>query len=154
MYQLFLNNALGDIIHIMQRTCDLSGEMIKYIEAKRDWVRNHYIPESISEYDTINGKLHLLDVILKSDWIENGETIKLQSLGITLGDVFVQDLGFIWVQVEDKEEIDPVLSMPDTSLILFPLTMISKRIERGESVDIYELYEGLKEKIDEIKFDA
>jgi hypothetical protein len=29
--------------------------------------------------------------------------------------------------------------------------MISKRIESGETVDVYELYEGLKEKIEEIK---
>ena len=37
-------------------------------------------------------------------------------------------------------------------MILFPLTMISKRIERGETVDVFDLYNGVaalaQEKID------
>ena len=134
----------------MQKRCPLSSEMIENIEAKREWVRDHYTPESISEYDSIDGKLHLLDVILSSGWIEVSETLKLQCLGITLGDIFVQDMGFEWIQVEDEQGIDPALQLSDTSIILFPLTMISKRIERGENIDIYRLYEGLKEKIEEI----
>jgi hypothetical protein len=138
----------------MQEVYDLSAEIIKYIEAKRTWVKNHYTPESISEYDTINGKLHLLDVILKSSWIEKHETAKLQSLGITLGDVMVQDMNFVWIEVRDEIEITPALNLPDTTLIIFPMTMISKRIERDESLDIFEFYETLKEDIEKIKLEA
>jgi len=50
--------------------------------------------------------------------------------------------------------IDPALQLPDTTLILFPLTMISKRIKTGQDVDIYELYDGSKEKVNEIKYNA
>jgi Domain of unknown function (DUF3806) len=138
----------------MQKITDLSADMIKYIEAKRNWVRNHFTAETIKEYDTIKGKLNLLDVILKSDWIEKQETIKLQSLGITLGDIIVQDMGFIWIQVEDENGTDPALLLPDTSMKLFPLTMLSKRIEKGESIDIYEFYGAIKEKVNEIKSQA
>ena len=138
----------------MQKVSNLSGEIIKYIETKRDWVRNHYTPEGVSEYDTIAGKLKLLDTILKSNWIEKDEIYKLQSLGITLGDIIVQDMNFIWIEVEDEYGIDPALQLPDTTLILFPLTMISKRIETGQDVDIYEFYDGLKEKVNEIKYNA
>ena len=67
-----------------------------------------------------------------------------------MGDICVQDLGFKWIQVEDETDTDPALQFQDTSLIIFPLTMISKRIERGETVDIYDLYESLKEKVKEI----
>jgi hypothetical protein len=79
----------------MQKTSDPSNWMINNIETKRDWVRNHYTSESVNEYNTISGKLHLLDVILSSGWIEKNETVKLQSLGITFGDVLVQEMGFI-----------------------------------------------------------
>lgn len=138
----------------MQKVSDLTDKMEKYIESKRDWVRNHYTPEAINEYNTISGKLKLLDIILKSNWIEKSETYKLQSLGITLGDIIVQDLNFVWIEVDDKYGNSPALQLSDTTLIIFPLTMISKRIESGEDVDIFDLYEGLKAKINEIKFKA
>lgn len=138
----------------MQKVSDLTYEMIQNIEAKRTWVKNHYTSEAIHEYDTVPGKLTLLDTILKSNWIETGETVKLQSLGITLGDIFVQEMNFVWVQVEDEYGIDPAIQLPDTTIILFPLTMISKRIEAGQDVNIYDLYHGLKEKINDIKSDA
>jgi len=125
--------------------------MTDFIAAKRTWVKNHYSPETLHEYETVEGKLKLLDTILKSDWIEKNETVKLQSLGITFGDVIVQDLNFLWIEVEDEYGIDPALILPNTTLILFPMTMISKRIERGERVDIYELYEALKDDLNELK---
>lgn len=138
----------------MQKTRDLTDGMANYIESKRDWVRNHYTPETVDKYNTVDGKLHLLDVVLKSDWIEKHETAKLQSLGITFGDVIVQDMNFEWIEVEDEKGITPALRLPDTTLIIFPMTMISKRIERDESVDIYELYMALKEDVNRIKLEA
>ncbi len=130
---------------------DLSTEMVNRIEAQRKWVRNHYLKDSINEYETIEGKLNLLDVILRSNWIEKEETNKLQCLGITLGDIIVQELGFRWIEIEDDYGIDPAVKLDNTSIILFPLTMISKRIENGESVDIYELYNAVKNKVEELK---
>ncbi len=136
----------------MQKVLDVSEEMAKHIEAKRNWVRNHYEPESTSKYDTVSGKLRLLDAILQSDWIDKNETVKLQSLGITLGDIIIQDnYGFVWVEVEDEYGNDPALQLADTTLILYPMTMISKRIEAGETVNIYDFYEGLITHINEIK---
>jgi hypothetical protein len=138
----------------MQKVTDLTDEMTQNIEAKRTWVKNHYTPEAINEYDTIAGKLTLLDTILKSNWIEKDETVKQQSLGITLGDIFVQDMNFTWVQVEDEYGTDPAIKLPDTTIILFPLTMISKRVESGQDIDIYDFYQEVKEKIYEIKNEA
>ena len=64
-------------------------------------------------------------------------------MGIVFGDVFVQDMGFSWVMVEDEHGRDPAIRYRETSIILFPLTMISKRIERGEQVDVFDLYNGV-----------
>jgi hypothetical protein len=138
----------------MQKVSELTEDMIKYLENKRSWVRNHYAPGAESDYDTVAGKLNLLDTIIKSNWIEKSETYNLQSLGITLGDVIAQDLNFVWVEVTDDYGNDPALQLPDTILILFPMTMISKRIEDNQEVDIYKLYNELREKVNEIKHDA
>ncbi len=125
--------------------------MVENLEAKRIWVKNHYTPESQSKYDTVDGKLQLLDSILNSGWIEKSETLKLQCLGVTLGDAFAQGLSLEWIEVKDEFGTDPALELPNTTIIIFPLTMISKRIEKDEFVDIYELYTGLKKKLLEIK---
>jgi hypothetical protein len=129
---------------------ELSDEMIKRLEAQRNWVRNHYVSDSNKNYNTFEGKLGLIDVILKSNWINRDETNKLQCLGVSLGDAIVQDLGFRWIEIEDLYGIDPALKFRDTSLILYPLTMISKRIENNEVVDIHELYDKIKDKVVEL----
>jgi Domain of unknown function (DUF3806) len=78
-------------------------------------------------------------------WVAPTETYKLQCLGITLGDALVQELGMEWVMVEDDYGRDPAIRLPGTTVVLFPLTMISKRVERGETVDIMELFRGVLE---------
>jgi hypothetical protein len=132
-----------------QKIEPLSAEDADRVESQRSWVRDHYEPQARHKYDSIEGKLALLDHIICAGWIGKAETWKLQSLGITLGDVFVQDLGMDWVAVEDEYGRDPAVRLPGTSIILFPLTLISKRIERGEVVDVRAFHAGLRQMIDE-----
>ena len=129
---------------------EISNATLQRIKAQREWVRNHYSPESTSEYDSIEGKLKLLDVIIKSKWINKEETVKLQCLGITLGDALIQKLNLRWIEVEDNKNVDPALKLGDSSIILYPLIMISKRIENDETVDIYSLFDGIVEKVNTI----
>ena len=112
------------------------------LEAQRSWVREHYEPDARDTYATIDGKLSLLAAILSNKWISVSETVKLQSLGITFGDAIAQKLGLCWVMVEDEYGRDPALKLDGTSVLTFPLTAISKRVERGETVDIYGLFEA------------
>ena len=122
-----------------------------YVEVKRQWVKDHYEPDAQHKYDTIEGKLTLLDAIIQNKWIEPEETVKLQNLGIPLGDALAQQLNFKWMTVEDDCGRDPCLVLEGTSIVLFPLTMISKRIEQGEDVDVYSMFNGICEKVEEIK---
>jgi hypothetical protein len=113
------------------------------VQAKRDWVRSFFTPESQHLYEQMDQKLRLLDGILRNKWIPPTETLKLQCLGVALGDALAQKFGLEWVAVEDEYGRDPALRLPGTSFILFPLTMISKRIEKGEPVDVFELFRGI-----------
>ena len=128
-----------------------NAEELARIEAQRAWVRNHFEPDARGQYDSLEGKLRLLDTIVRSKWIERNETVKLQCLGITLGDAVVQEFAMRWVTVEDEYGRDPAVELPGTSILVFPLTMISKRIEQGEEVDIYDLFDGLCTKVREMK---
>ena len=134
-----------------QKVEDLSSEDIASVEAQRKWVREHYPPESEEKYQTLDGKLVLLETILNNKWIEPNETAKLQCLGITFGDALAQKLNLKWVAIEDEYGRDPALVVEGTSIITFPLTSISKRIENGEEVDIFKLFENACEKINELK---
>ena len=72
-------------------------------------------------------------------------------MGIVLGDVFVQELGLEWRVIEDEFGRDLCVQLRGTTLILFPLTMISKRIEKGETIDVFDLFNGMAEKIESLK---
>ena len=123
-----------------QRIEPLAEEDAASIERQREWVRGHYNPEARALYDSVEGKLRLVETILKENWVQPSETWKLQSLGVTFGDALAQELGLSWVAVEDQYGRDPALQDPGTTTVIFPLTTISKRIERGETVDTRALF--------------
>jgi hypothetical protein len=117
---------------------DPSDEDLAHLAKQREWVLGHY--DDPSRAESIEGKLILLDGILKNKWIEPSETWKLQSLGVVFGHALAQKLGLRWQIVEDEYGRDPALILDNTTLRIFPLTMISKRIEQGEEVDVVDLF--------------
>ena len=106
--------------------------------------------QSRANYATAAGKLGLVRALLAHGVFRPDQTYELQSLGVVLGDAFVQELGMRWVAVEDEYGRDPALQLPGTSVLLYPLTMISKRVERGEAVDVFELFNGLAAQLEDL----
>jgi hypothetical protein len=135
------------------RITDPTADELARLESQRDWVRGHYDPEARHKYGTVQGKLVLLQAIIDAGWIEKSETVKLQCLGVTLGDALAQELQMHWVTVEDELGKDPALRFPGTTVVAFPLTMISKRIERSEQVNVAELFSGVCEHVLRMKGD-
>lgn len=113
-----------------QQVTKPTSEELARIEAQREWVRGHYDPAAQHKYGTVEGKIFLLQAILDAGWIGKSEAVKFQCLGITLGDALAQELKMEWVTVEDEYGRNPALRLPGTTVLAFPLTMISKRIER------------------------
>lgn len=107
--------------------------------------------DSKQKYKTAAGKLGTIRAILQGGVFNREQTYELQCLGIVLGDAFVQELGMEWIMVEDEYGRDPAVRMPGTSGILYPVTMISKRVERGEQVDVFELFNAAAAQVDELK---
>jgi len=129
----------------------LSNEDVARLDAQRDWVRNHYDLEARHKFDTVDGKLRLIDIILREKWISVHETWKLQSLGVVFGDALVQSQGFHWIMIEDEYGRDPTICVPCTTIKLHCLTVISKRIEDGEDVDVHQLFDQICEHVVELK---
>ena len=121
----------------------LTDDDIKRLDEQRAVVTRNLTEDSKPKFEMAPGKLGTLRALLDAKIFKPNQTYELQSMGIVFGDVFVQDMGFRWVMVEDEYGRDPAIKYQDTSTILFPLTMISKRIERGEDVDVFDLYNGV-----------
>ncbi len=121
----------------------LTDSDLQRLDEQRSVVTQYLDDEGLEKFKTEPGKLGTLRAILDANLFSPEQTYELQSMGIVLGDVFVQHMGFHWIIVEDEYGRDPAIRYQETSVILFPLTMISKRIEQGEAVDVFELYGGI-----------
>lgn len=93
----------------------------------------------------------LLQKLIDEKALRPDQTYELQCLGIALGQVFAAETPLRWVMVEDEYGRDPALQYPDTTILLFPLTMISKRIEKGQEVDVADLFRGTMEMVEKTK---
>jgi uncharacterized protein DUF3806 len=93
----------------------------------------------------------LLQKFIDEKALRPDQTYELQCLGIALGQVFAAETPLRWVMVEDEYGRDPALQYPDTTIILFPLTMISKRVEQGREVDVADIFRGTMDLVRQTK---
>jgi len=130
----------------------LTGADLDRLDEQRAVVTRYLDAINLEKFATAPGKLGTLRALLAAGVFAPDQTWELQSMGIVLGDVFVQQMGFHWIMVEDEYGRDPAVRYEETSVILFPLTMISKRLERSEDVDVFDLFNGIaaiaRERID------
>lgn len=75
------------------------------------------------------------------------QTYELQSLGVVFGDVLASALPLRWVTITDEYGTDPTLRYKQSAVNVNALTMISKRIERGERVSLERLFEITREQL-------
>lgn len=107
--------------------------------------------QSRENYKQAAGKLGTIRALLDQNVFRPDQTYELQCMGIVLGDAFVQHLGVEWIMVQDEHGRDPAVRLPGTTLILYPLTMISKRVERGETVDVFDVFNGVADHVAAIR---
>ena len=75
------------------------------------------------------------------------QTYELQSLGVAFGDVLSSELALRWVIVTDEYGTDPTLRFKSTTVQINALTMISKRIERDEVVNLGQLLQTTRDQL-------
>jgi len=124
------------------------------LEAQRAVCERYLAGESRTNYATAAGKLGLVRALLAARVFRAEQTYELECLGIVFGDAMAQEAGLEWAMITDENGRDPVLRVPGSSFLLFPLTMISKRVERGEEVDVFELFEGVLAQLEHVRANA
>jgi hypothetical protein len=91
--------------------------------------------------------LPLLQKMIDNRVFNKFQTYELQSLGVAFGDVLSSELPLRWVMVTDEYGTDPTLRFKKTAVQINALTMISKRIERDEPVDLSNLLRITREQL-------
>lgn len=76
---------------------------------------------------------------------------ELQCMGVCWGDVLCALAPFRWMMITDEYGHDPTLQWKETSINIHALTMISKRVEDGEGVDLRWLADKAIERAAELE---
>jgi hypothetical protein len=84
--------------------------------------------------------LPVLQRLLDDHVFARTQTYELQSLGVVFGDVLASELPLWWMRATDGGESWPALRYKDTTIQLNALTLVSKRIENGETVNLTDLF--------------
>jgi hypothetical protein len=84
--------------------------------------------------------LPVLQRLLDDRVFAKTQTYQLQCLGIVFGDILATEVPLWWMRATDRGESWPALRYKDTTVPINALTIISKRIENGDTVDLAALF--------------
>jgi hypothetical protein len=91
--------------------------------------------------------LSVLQQILDLRMLGRDNLFEYQSMGVALGDVMAAQLGLDWVVVEDSHGRSRALRYRSTKNLIFPVTMLSRRVEKEERFTVRELYDLGEERV-------
>jgi len=91
--------------------------------------------------------LSVLQRLIDDNAFNKTQTYELQSLGVAFGDVLASELPLSWTMVTDEYGTDPTLRYKDRPVNINALTMISKRVERGEVVNLVQLLQITRDQL-------
>ncbi len=95
-----------------------------------------------------NHNLDILQTLLDRRVVTANQTVELQAMGVVLGDLLAAELGMKWVIYEDRYGRSRALRLGSSDNFLFPITMISRRVEAGAQVDVTAVYEKARKIIE------
>ncbi len=82
----------------------------------------------------------LLQRVIDKKALRKEQTKELQSLGVALGNLLAKEYRLPWVIFTDEKGRSRGLEVDNSTQVLFPLTMISRRVEAGASANVAEIY--------------
>lgn len=96
---------------------------------------------------TDKSDLELLQRLVDAEAIDSDDKQALQALGVVLGDIYTEERKELqWRVYEDDLGKSHAVCVVGTKNCLFPITMLSRRIEAGLQPDVVEVYQkGLEE---------
>lgn len=124
------------------KVSELSWINYQFLDKQRETISNlsqiHYGKRIRSD----KGDLNILQRIVDDNLIERDDTRALQALGVVLGDIYLREhKDLLWRVYEDELGKSFAVCVDSTEHCLFPLTMLSRRIEVGAKPDVQLVYD-------------
>jgi hypothetical protein len=125
---------------------------LQQLEEQRDIVR-----ELLQErYDVLRlpvlrADLPVLQQILDDRPFSPEQEREWSSVGVAFGDILADHFGLDWCAYTDEQGAEPALRLGHTSITLYPRSMILRRVERGQEVDLDAFVDAIAENIQELK---
>lgn len=94
-----------------------------------------------------SGDLEILQRLIYKGAIAKDDREQLQALGVVLGGVMEKELNLVWKIYIDQQGRSRALCAPQSGECLFPITMLSRRMEVGLIPDVAEVYRKARELI-------
>jgi hypothetical protein len=99
------------------------------------------------------GDLKLLQRLSDDGDLRPGQEALLESVGIVFGQVLAGETPLQWITVEWQGKRILALQYPNTTVIVFPGSMVSKRVERGERVEFTSFFRSVVSQVERMKDD-
>ena len=130
----------------------LSSIDLKYMQDQRDYIdqtaRRHIGTQLNGEKDH---DLRLLQKLLDQQLVKPENRKGLQAMGVILGDHLKREENLKWIIYIDKYGRSRALAIPERDEVIFPITMISRRAEVGNKVNVDAIYNKAQAAVAEIR---
>lgn len=138
MSEAVFSTPSAEQLSFLAQARDLAGQMAQEL------IPGFRLDRSVSD-------LEMLQAIVDSGMLADAADPQflLRCLGVVFGDVLRTSLpaGFEWRTITDQYGCDLGLRYRETTLIVFPVTMLSKRAEDGREIELAALRTGLVEHV-------
>lgn len=89
--------------------------------------------------------------LLDDKIVSSEDSVILQAMGVVLGELIKSEQGLSWIIYIDNYGRSRALKIPGQRDVLFPNTMISRRVEAGAEVRIEDIYNKAIEQLNKIR---
>jgi len=91
--------------------------------------------------------LKILQSIVDKQLIKPDDLKEWQAVGVVFGDTLANLLDLHWVQIEDEYGASKALQWKETDNFVFPITMLSKRQQWQQTIDLMALYGKIESEV-------
>ncbi len=140
--------ALLAITNGYAQSLDDEGKITSFEASDEEYVKRQY--ELIQEVANsklakrFNGNkahdLELLQQLIDSHAVKSDQRRELQAMGVVLGNTLAQEFELRWVVYRDSVGRSRALQIDETKRVVFPMTMISRRLEVDARANVQEIY--------------
>lgn len=139
LFALLLSLAAGTASADVEIT-ELDWNTLRQHDRQREWIIELAREELAERIRQDQSDLKTLQRLIDRKLIPQSDAMRLQALGVILGDVFNAQLGLEWRSYKDDKGKSRASCLPGTEHCLFPITMLSRRIEVGLRPDVSKIY--------------